>query len=163
MKDTGGIAGGTGGVHRLLCVLAASAAVLLAAAEKAEAVPRVERYVNFSVTPTSLDLGSVPQPGVYNSPAELKVHVTANCVHGGVVASATPLTRAGGGSIGTDRVFIKLPGTGNYMPMIAPVPVTGPMNPGVFDVILKFRVETTLADVAGEYAGTITITCSAAP
>ena len=138
-------------------------AVLAVLCSQAHALPVVQRYVNFSVAPNNLDLGSVTHPGAYDSPAELKVHVTANCAHAGVVASATPLTRAGGGSIGTDRVFIRLPGTGNYVPMIAPVVVTGPMNPGIFDVILKFRVQTTLADDPGDYVGTITITCSAAP
>jgi hypothetical protein len=139
-------------------------AVILIAAAAAHAGLIIQRYVNFSVTPSSLNLGSVPQPGAYDSPAELKVHVTANCVHGGIVASMTPLTRThGDGSIGNDRVFIMLPGTGKYVPMIAPVIVTGPMNPGIFDVILKFRVETTWADGADDYAGTITITCSAAP
>jgi hypothetical protein len=116
-----------------------------------------------NVTPDRLDLGSVPQAGAYDSPAELKVHVTANCVHAGVVASLTPLDRAEGGRIGPERVFVRLPRTGNYMPMTNPVAITGPMNPGVFDVILKFRVETTMADGPGDYAGTITITCAAAP
>jgi hypothetical protein len=138
-------------------------AVLAVAAMDVHAAPIIQRYVNFSVTPNILDLGSVPQPGTYDSPSELKVHVTANCVHIGVVASATALTRAGGGSIGPERIFVKLPATGKYMPMTGPVAVTGPMNPGVVDVILKFRVQTTLADVAGEYAGIITITCATAP
>jgi hypothetical protein len=75
----------------------------------------------------------------------------------------TALTRAGGGSIGPERVFVKLPTSGKYMPMTGPVNVTGPMNPGVVDVILKFRVQTALADAPGDYAGTITITCALAP
>ena len=145
------------------CLLATLATLAVMLCGPAQALPRVERYVSATVSPAALDLGSVPQPGSYDSPSELKVHVTANCIHGGVVASVTPLTRTGGGSIAPERVFVKLPATGNYVPMTNPVAVTGPMNPGVFDVILKFRLETTLADVAGEYAGTITITCSAAP
>jgi hypothetical protein len=135
-----------------------AALAVLAAATDAHAAPIIQPYVNMSVSPANLDLGSVPQPGDYDSPAELKVHVTANCVHGGVVASATPLTRAEGGAIGTDRIFIKLPGMAYYRPMTNPVPVTGLMNPGIFDIILKFRVVTTLADAPGQYVGTLTIT-----
>ena len=150
------------GISPILCGLVAVAAAAVLAGT-AHAIPKVERYVNVSVTPATLDLGSVPQPGTYDSPSELKVHVTANCVHGGVVASVTALERAGGGSIGPERIFVKLPATGNYVAMTNPVAVTGPMNPGVFDVVLMFRLETTLADVAGEYAGTLTITWSAAP
>lgn len=138
--------------------------VLALAATDANAAPVIQRYVNFSVTPDKLDLGTVPQPGIYDPASELKVHVTANCVHSGVVASVTALSRTGGGgSIGPERVFVKLPTTGNYVPMTGPVAVTGPMNPGVVDVILKFRVQTALADPPGDYAGTITITCAAAP
>ncbi|MEI7836445.1 MAG: hypothetical protein WCK05_08530 [Planctomycetota bacterium] len=141
--------------------LAAMAVLALAPAD-AHAAPVIQKYINMSVSPTTLDLGSVPAPGAYDSPSELKVHVTANCVHGGVVASVTPLTRAEGGAIDGNRIFIKLPGM-NYRPMTSAVPVTGPMNPGVFDIILKFRVDTTLADAPGDYTGTITITLVTAP
>jgi len=150
------------GLSPILCGLIA-VAVAAALAGPAEALPKVERYVSVTVTPATLDLGSVPQPGTYDSASELKAHVTANCVHGGVVASMTALTRAGGGTIGLERIFLKLPATGVYVPMTAPVVVTGPMNPGVFDVVIKFRVETLLADVPGEYTGTLTITCAGAP
>jgi len=151
------------GISPILCGLIAVAAAAVLAGP-AHAIPKVERYVSVTVTPATLDLGSVPQPGLYDSPSELKAHVTANCVHGGVVASMTALERAGGGgSIGPERIFLKLPATGVYVAMTDPVAVTGPMNPGVFDVVLMFRLQTTLADPAGEYAGTLTITCSAAP
>ena len=144
-------------------VLVAAAVVTFLAAQPACALPRIERYLSVTVTPSELDLGTVPQPGVYDSPSELKVHVTANCTHGGVVASVTPLVRAGGGTLDPERVSVKLPGTGNYVPMTNPVPVTGPMDPGVFDVILKFRLTTDFQVLAGTYTGTITITCAGAP
>ena len=145
-------------VARLALATTAVLAALAALPQQASALPRVQPYVQLSVTPQSLDLGTVPQPGTFDSPSELKVHVAANCVHGGIAASVTALQRTGGGSIGPERVFMKLPATGNYVPMTHPVAVTGPMTPGVFDVILKFRVETALADIPGEYAGTLTIT-----
>lgn len=155
---------GTNRTHRAACLaIAAAVVILVAAAEKAEALPRVQRYVSVSVSPQQLDLGTVPQPGTYDSPADLTVHVAANCAHGGVVASATALQRAGGGVIPLARFFVKIPATGQYVAMTAPVAITGPMMPGVFDVVLKFRVETTLADIPGEYAGTITLTCTAGP
>ena len=140
-----------------------SAMVLAIASTQALALPRVVPYVLVSVTPKELDLGTVPQPGVYDSPAALTVRVAANCAHGGLAASATPLTRAEGGAIGTDRIFIKLPAAGDYVPMTHPVVVTGPMMPGVFDVVLKFRVETILTDAPGEYVGTLVFTCAAGP
>jgi hypothetical protein len=139
------------------------AALLLALAADAWAGPVIQRYVNFSVSPSTLDLGSVPGPGNYDSPAALTVHVTANCVHGGIVASVTALQMAGGGTIGPERVFVRLPATGVYVPMTAAVAVTPTMNPGVFDVVLKFRLETTMADAAGDYTGTMTITLAPLP
>ncbi|GAI21941.1 unnamed protein product, partial [marine sediment metagenome] len=54
-------------------------------------LPGIERYISISVTPKELDLGSVPQPGLYDSPAILTLQVEANCPHGGVVVHATPL------------------------------------------------------------------------
>jgi len=91
--------GGSRAGHRFsaACVAVLGAlAVLALAAPAAHAAPIIQRYVNFKVTPRTLDLGSVPQPGTYNSPSLLKVHVTANCVHSGVVASVTALARTGG-------------------------------------------------------------------
>ncbi|MCY2924075.1 MAG: hypothetical protein NT031_01310 [Planctomycetota bacterium] len=137
--------------------LAVLAVLAVTAGTDIHAAPVVQKYINMSVSPTTLDLGSVPGPGAYDSPSELKVHVTANCVHGGVVASVTPLTCADGGDIGRERIFIKLSGM-NFRPMTSAVPVTGPMNPGIFDIVLKFRVGTTWADVPGDYAGTLTLT-----
>jgi hypothetical protein len=146
----------------LIATLAILAALILA--RLASGAPVVQHYVNFGVTPDKLDLGSAPGQGVYNSPAELKVHITANCAHSGLILSVSALTRTGGeGSIGPERISVRLPATGNYVPITAPVCVTGPMNPGIADVILKFRVETTMADNPGNYAGTIVITCAAAP
>jgi len=138
-------------------------AVLAALSQAAYALPRVERYVEISVTPEELDLGSVPQPGAYDSPAELTVHVAANCVHGGVVATATPLKLSEGIEIPLERFFVKIPATGQYVPMTAPVVITGPMMPGVFDVVLKFRVETRLENPPGTYTGTLTFTLAAGP
>ena len=145
------------------CALIVAAAVLTATVEKANALPRVRPYISVTATPSPFDLGSVSEPGVFDSPSELKVHVAANCNQGGVVISATPLARPGGGEIPLQRFFVKVPATGQFVAMTAPVIVAGPTGPAIFDVVLKFRVETVLPDIPGEYAGTITITCAAAP
>lgn len=147
---------------RLWAMLAATVIVLSLAAE-ALALPRVRQYVGVTVTPLHLDLGSVPQPGTYDSPASLSVHVAANCNHGAVLVSASPLTKPGGASIPANRVFVKQPATGDYVPLNNPVPVTAPTGPGIFDVVLNFRVETVLEDPPGSYTGTLVITCTAGP
>ena len=120
--------------------------------------PVIEQYLCITVTPHELDLGSVPHPGLYDSPAILTLHVAADCEHGGIMVSATPLERAEGGSIPPERIFVRIPATGGYVSMYAPVAITGPMAPGVFDVELKFRVETVLQNPAGMYTGTFTFT-----
>ncbi len=147
------------GVAALAAVL-----VVLAGAGPAHAQPRIQPYVVVEVTPDELDLGSVPEPGLYQSDAELTVRVAANVGHGGLPASMTPLEREGGdGVIGPDRILVKRPGEGDYVPMTDPVVLTGPMRPGVVDIALKFRVQTTWNDLAGEYRGILTITCAGAP
>jgi hypothetical protein len=121
-------------------------------------------YVQVTVTPNPIDLGTVPQPGAYDSPAVLKVHLAANCNHGGIVISITPLSLVGGGAtLGLDRIFVKPPGAPDFLPMTAPIGIAPPGGPIVVDYVLKFRVETTWGDDPGQYAGTIVITCSAAP
>lgn len=149
---------GTRKIPPFAWMLAAVAGVLACTVEQAQALPRLERYVEVSVNPEELDLGSVLQPGTYDSPTELTVHVAANCNHGGVTLSATSLKRTGGGEIPLERFFVKLPTTGVFVPMTAPILLTGPMVPGVFDVMLKFRLKTLMQDPAGKYTGTITLT-----
>lgn len=79
------------------------------------------------------------------------------------MASATPLNRSGGGVIPLERFFVRIPATGQYVAMTVPVVITGPMMPGVFDVVLKFRVETRLENPPGTYTGTVTLTCATGP
>ncbi|MGB2937904.1 MAG: hypothetical protein WBD05_06865, partial [Phycisphaerae bacterium] len=80
-------------------------------------------------------------------------------VHGGIIAAATPLKLSEGIEIPLERFFVKIPATGLFVPMVQPVLIAGPMNPGVFDLVLKFRLETILLeDPAGNYTGTITFT-----
>ena len=163
MKERQNTAPGASRIGRLLWTAALIAGVLAAVPQNARAIPRIVRYVRVTATPENLDLGSVPTPGVFDSAVELTVHVAANCAHAGVVLSMpAPLTAPGGATIPLNRTWVKLP-AGPFVALTAPVAVTGPMNPGVFDVVLKFRVETTIENLAGTYAGTITLTCSTGP
>lgn len=124
----------------------------------AQAVPPVQPYpiepfVSISiVSPSELNLGSIPQPGGYNLPAALTLHVAANCPHHVEVALTRPFTHdGGGGSISFDRSSVK---------MLHPVssPVGTPPEGLDVDVELNFSVETTFADLAGSYTGAITFT-----
>ncbi|MEX0776384.1 MAG: hypothetical protein WD042_11825 [Phycisphaeraceae bacterium] len=143
---------------RLAAVAIAAILSLGVTAQRACALPVIERYVQVTATPETLDLGTAPGQGDFDSPSELTVKVAANCATGGVVASVSALQMTGGGSIGPERVFVKLPLTGNYVAMTNPVVVTPPTNPGTFNIVLKFRVQTTIADAPGQYVGTVTIT-----
>lgn len=126
--------------------------------QSVQARPRIQPYVSLTLSADTLDLGNVAQPGVFDSPAILTVHIAANCSHGGIVISTTPLAGPGGAEIPLARFSVKLPATGQFVPMIHPVVLTGPMNPGVVDVPVMFRVETQMQTSPGKYTGTITFT-----
>ncbi len=116
-------------------------------------------FAHISVSADSLDLGTVPRPGVFDSPAKLIVHVAANIPHNGVmILMADPLEGPGGVKIPLNRTWVKLPAGGQLVDLTDQVAVTGPMNPGVFDVPLKFRVETDFGNPPGTYSGTLVVT-----
>lgn len=150
----------------LAVLITLSSLSLAAASEKGKVRQRrrIEPYVRVHVTPRKLNLGHVRQPGLYDSPHILTVHVRANVDWGGVVASATSLERAEGGTIPPERisVSVRIPPTGPYGPYVPmappPVAITEPMGPGVFNFKLKFQVETVLQNPAGKYRGTFIFT-----
>jgi hypothetical protein len=144
--------------HRATCLLLATAVLLIVALEMSQALPRVRRYIELTATPTALDLGQVPKPGTYDSPAVLSLHLAANCNHGNVVISATQFESAEGGVIPPSRILVKLPDTGQFVPMNYPIPVAPPAGPGVCDFQLSFRVATLQTDPAGTYTGTFQLT-----
>ena len=148
-------------ISSLAVLITLSSLSLAAASKKGSARPqRIEPYVRVHVTPRKLKLGSVPQPGIYDSRAKLKVHIKANCPHGPVMASATPLETREGASIPPERIFVRIPETGEYVPMGEPVAITGPdpMGPGAYHIDLRFRIKTVLQDPPGKYTGTFTFT-----
>jgi len=143
-----------GTLFRAACLVLAAAGVLAVVTDKSGALPRIWRRISVSAIPDPLDLGDIPQPGAYDSPAALAVHLAANCAHGGVVISTTPFQSAQGGVIPKSRIFVKPPGGGQFVPLTNPVPVTSPAGPGVRDFQLQFRIETEVTDPAGTYTGT---------
>ena len=122
-----------------------------------------EERVHLTVKPAVLDLGTVAHAGVYNSPAELKVHLSANVEQVSVLASATALTAASGGSISPERFYVRLPESGEFVPLNNAVRVFGPTGPHAAHFTLKFCTVTTGADVPGDYAGTLVLTCALPP
>ncbi len=116
-------------------------------------------FISLSVTPDILNLGTLPFPtSTYDSPAKLTVKVKSNCSHGPIVVSMTGLKHNNiGGTITPDRILIKGPATGGFVPMAKPVAISEPTT-GSHDIELKFRVENKFRDFAGKYTGTIMFT-----
>jgi len=138
----------------------------------AQAVPPVQPYpiepfVDISVTPDKIDLGNVSPRGQLNLPAELTVHIVANCPHR-VGASFEPFTReGGGGGIRPEHISVVINGIG--VPVAgAPVLVVSSPKPtpigGVdLTVELKFGVEDALLYPAGAYRATLAFTIMPGP
>jgi len=144
-------------MKRLVTALTVGVA-LFGLAGTAQAVGSGKPFVSVSVTPDKLDLGTLPFPmSTYDSPATLTVKVESNCFHGPIVASMTKLRHHRGGIITPDRIFIKAPVTGGFVPMAKPVIISEPTN-GSHNIVLKFRVENRFQDIAGKYTGTIIFT-----
>lgn len=118
-------------------------------------LPSGQPYVSMSIAPGELDLGSIPQPGSYDFPATLTLHITANCPYH-VEVSLEPFIRAGGGSMPLERTSVRTVG-----PISSPVgtPIAGED----VDVELNFDIETMFQDLPGTYRGTITFTIMEGP
>jgi len=116
-------------------------------------------FVSLSVTPDILNLGTLPfLTNIYEPPAKLTVNVASNCYHGPIVVSMTGLKHSKiGGTITPDRILIKGPATGGFVPMAKPVAVSAPTT-GPHNILLKFKVENKFQDIAGKYTGTIIFT-----
>jgi hypothetical protein len=142
-----------------LVIICAISAALIGLITVAQAQPGPEPCVSVSVTQSELDLGSVPHPGTYDSPATLTLQVAANCPLGAVMAFATPLQHSAGNSIPPGRISIKSPVTGGFVSMAGPVPISQPTTgPGAYNINVQFQVEILMTDPAGAYNGTITFT-----
>lgn len=142
----------------LCCVLAAGG-ILASGPQRPPPMLGIEPYVSVSVSTTDLHLGTIQQPGPYDSPATLTVQVEANIPHGGLMAQAGPLQGPKGWLIPPERLFVRIPETGQYVSMKGPVDITGPMGPGRFEFPVMFRMQTDWGDPAGTYTGTCVFTC----
>ncbi|MEX1017788.1 MAG: hypothetical protein WDZ31_13685, partial [Phycisphaeraceae bacterium] len=125
-----------------LSLLALGLLLSLALARPAGAEPVVEEYLHIEVD-SSYDLGSViPNSGGLHEPDEkLEVLVAANFAHGGLTISLTDLEHeASESTISRSRVSVRDFQTGTFLPLNQPRNVTGPANPGMFQLELEFRV-----------------------
>ncbi len=91
------------------------------------------------------------------SSSVLTVKVESNCLHGPVVASITPLKRAGSISVTPDRIMVKTETTGVYVSMATPVAISETTE-GSHDIKMNFKIKTLITDRAGRYSGTLAFT-----
>jgi len=142
-----------GRVLGIALLAGALAALLVGPPTPSQALPHLERYVELTASPIPLDLGAVGRPGTYDSTAVMSLHLAANCAHGGVVISTTGCQLDPDHVIPPERIFVKVPATGDYVALTHPVHVTPPAGPGIHDFQLSFRVQTEPTDRAGLYRG----------
>jgi hypothetical protein len=116
-----------------------------------------EPFVRISTTAESFKLGTFSFWEDGTSSSILTVKVESNCLHGPVVASITPLKRAGSVSITPDRIMVKTETTGGYVSMATPVAVSETTE-GSHDIKMNFKIKTYIKDHAGRYSGTLAFT-----
>ncbi len=131
--------------------------ILIALFGSAGIIKADEPFVRISTTTGSLDLGTLTFWGDGVSSAVLTVKVESNCVHGPIVASITSLEQTGGGYIAPDRISIKTPTTGGFVPMAKPVSISETAE-GSHDITANFKIDTNIRDHAGRYNGSIAFT-----
>ncbi len=124
----------------------------------------IQPYVQISVSASSISI-EVQGVGTFNAPAPLTVKVAANTVHGGIIVMASPLVLSTDSAVTlpASQLFVKGPLTGTFKPLTAPINVTGPMIPGIFNILLEFQFNLPELMPAGEYTGVITITVAPPP
>lgn len=118
-----------------------------------------EPFVNIAVTPSKLDLGTIPFVGSQDSSEVLKIKVDANCMHGPIILSATEFERSGGGSISPKHIYVKSSAKEGFEAMEKPVTISNPEE-GPHEIFLKFRLHKMYDRIepAGRYKGTFTFT-----
>lgn len=138
-----------------------AAVVMLCWAGNASAVKPADTtdtpFIHVTTRPDRLDLGTTPLMGSLELKAALTVDVEANCLHGPIYLSATPLNRRNGGSIGPERISVRTGATNGYVAMNKPVAISKPTK-GSHKVVLDVKVEPPAGFPAGEYNGVFTFT-----
>lgn len=115
-------------------------------------------FIRVETTPDELDLGTaVFFDGVHEALGALKVEVEANCWHGPILISTTPLKRLGGGVIEPADIFVRTSRIGHYVSLKKPVVIL-PTALGSENVVLDFKVHGGLNKPSGHYNGMITLT-----
>ncbi|MCG3178537.1 MAG: hypothetical protein BIFFINMI_00865 [Phycisphaerae bacterium] len=155
MRRAGGRSSRSPALWRLGVAASAIAVWLAVGLPQLAAGPQIGRFISLTASPNPLDLGAISQPGAFDSSAVLTAHFVANCSHGNLVVSCGDLVSATGSVIPADRLYLRLPDTGNYVPMTAAVQVALPAGPAVLDLALRFRVQTLGSEPAGTYTGTL--------
>jgi hypothetical protein len=112
-------------------------------------------FLNVTTNPDRLDLGMAPFMGPLELKAALTVEVEANCLHGPIYLSATPLNRQNGHSIGSERISVRTAETNGYVAMNRPVAISKPAK-GSHKVVVDVKVDTPAGFPAGEYNGVFT-------
>ncbi|UCC96734.1 MAG: hypothetical protein JSW66_12920 [Phycisphaerales bacterium] len=113
-------------------------------------------FINVTTTPDRLDLGTAPFMGPHEVKAALTVEVDANCVHGPIYLSTTPLSRRNGGSIEPERVFVRTEATNGFVAIKRPVAISQTAK-GSHKIVLDVRVDTPDGAPAGEYSGVFSL------
>ena len=116
-------------------------------------------FTYLSVPQKKIDLGTIL---IWDTviPEAVTLKVNSNCMHGSIVASISSLKNIWGPKITQDRIFIKTPYTGDFISMVKPVIISGPMF-GPHDIPIDFKVKANTNGVlerAGKYSGTIVFT-----
>jgi hypothetical protein len=93
--------------------------------------------------------------GAHEVKAALTVQVEANCVHGPIYLSATPLNRQNGSSIGPERILVRTAATDGYVAMKKPVAISQTTK-GSHKIVVDVKVDTPVGFEAGKYEGVFT-------
>ena len=113
----------------------------------------LEPYISITI-PDELDFGSIPHPGNHVFTPSFAMHITANVPHH-VEMSISHLSHTNGSSTITPVNLQVL----NPISLGKGTPIGGVD----VNVQLQFDIKTTMADQAGTYQGTLTITAMAGP
>ncbi|MFC1634625.1 hypothetical protein ACFL5Z_07255 [Planctomycetota bacterium] len=115
-------------------------------------------FFRITTSPDEIDFGTaIFFDGVHEVLGALKVEVEANCWHGPILISTTPLQRRGGGQIEPADIFVRTSKIGRYVSMKRPVVIL-PTAAGSEKVVVDFKVHGDLSKPSGQYNGMITLT-----
>jgi len=142
----------TGRRRRLFLAVASVVCFGVIGSVYAEPFP-LEPYISITI-PDEIDLGSVPYPGNHVFTPSFVMHIAANIPHH-IEMSMSPLSHTNGSST-IIPINFKM---SNPLSSGKGTPIGGVD----VNVQLQFDIKTMMADQAGTYQGTLTITAMAGP